>query len=374
MSKKILIFKLLTFLLFLILAEISLQAFYRITNGDFLNNRSYLSIYKKSKNSCWALKPNLNLNHKTSEFKYKIFTDVNSFRNKRKLSNNNLNYNNEKKIMFLGPSFSFGWGSSYEDTYANLIEKYFKEKNYKHFINASIPGQLPNLQLCWFINEGHKYQPDIIVQTIYGNINFQIPKNIIKEGFCDKLCELTKLKVTKKGYLIRGERVITNPKFYLKNSAIIFYSWYYITLIKSNFIKNDNFIQNSHKKNSNSNNDLKIKNFKNNYKNYLEIIKKYSPNSKVIFIYIPYSFDVHEEDKSRWSHKPIDLKKPIFDYKIAIKEISKQFNVVDTYPSLKKASKIERTYYYIDTHFNKLGNKITFKEFEKFCNRTECYK
>ena len=55
--------------------------------------------------------------------------------------------------------------------------------------------------------------------------------------------------------------------------------------------------------------------------------------------------------------KPIDLKKPMIDYKISVKEISKQFNFVDTYPSLKKASKIKRTYYYIDTHFNKLGNR-----------------
>ena len=63
----------------------------------------------------------------------------------------------------------------------------------------------------------------------------------------------------------------------------------------------------------------------------------------------------------------------MIDYKISVKEISKQFNFVDTYPSLKKASKIKRTYYYIDTHFNKLGNKITFETFEKFCNKTECY-
>ena len=122
------------------------------------------------------------------------------------------------------------------------------------------------------------------------------------------MCELTKNLRLQKGYLIRGERVITNPKLYLKNSAIIFYSWYYISLIRSNFIKNDNFIQNSYEKNNYSDNDLMTRKFKNNYKNYLEIIKKYSPNSKVIFIFIPYSFDVHEEDKSRWSHKPIDLK------------------------------------------------------------------
>lgn len=373
MSKKIFAFKLLTFLMILIFLEISLQLFYRFANGDFLNNRAYLSIYQKSKNSCWDLKPNLNINHNTNEFKYKIFTDKNSFRIKDKLSINNLNYNDGKKIMFLGPSFSFGWGSSYEDTYANLIEKYFKEKDYKQFINASIPGQLPHIQLCWFINEGYKYQPDIILQTVYGNINFEISQNITEENFCDKLCELTNIKVTKKGYLIRGEKKITNPKFYLKNSAIIFYSWYFISSIRSNLIKNQNFNQNSYKEINNYNDELKIKKFLNNYNNYLKIIKKYSPNSKVIFIFIPYSFDVHEGDKSRWSHKPIDLEQPIIDYKIAIREIRKQFNVVDTYPNLKKASNMDRIYYYIDTHFTKLGNKITFETFENFCNKTECY-
>ena len=43
------------------------------------------------------------------------------------------------------------------------------------------------------------------------------------------------------------------------------------------------------------------------YKTKKLVTKTFS--SKVIFIFIPYSFDVHEEDKSRWSHKPIDLKK-----------------------------------------------------------------
>ena len=64
-------------------------------------------------------------------------------------------------------------------------------------------------------------------------------------------------------------------------------------------------------------------------------------------------------------NKPIDLEQPIIDYKIAIREIRKQFNVVDTYPNLKRCN-MNRIYYYIDTHFTKLGNKKLLKHLKIF--------
>lgn len=371
MSKKFLAFKLITILLVIIIIEVFLQTFYRIVNGDFLINRADLSIYEKSENSCWKLKPNLKLDHKTSEFNYKINTDKNSFRNTNGSSKNNYNNANNKKVMFLGPSFSFGWGNSYEKSYAGLIAGYFKSKNFKEFINASIPGQLPNLQICWFVNDGYKYQPDIIIQTIYGNLDFEMPKNIVEENFCNKICKLTKLRVTKDGYLIHGTKLFTNPKLYIKNSAIVFYSWYYFSTIRSSLLKEKNIIKNPLKFKTESNIDL-IK-LENSYRNYLNIIKKYSPNSKVIFIFVPYSFNVHNEDKARWSHKPIDLDQPLINYKRGINVVSKNFNIVDTYPSLKKKSQENRMYYYIDTHFTENGNKVAFENFINFCNSIECY-
>lgn len=371
MSKKNLAFKVITTLLVVIIIEVSLQTFYRILNGDFLNNRADLSIYEKNDYSCWKLKSNLNLNHKTGEFNYKINTDKNSFRNSGGSNVNNFNNTDGKKLMFLGPSFSFGWGSRYEKSYAGLISEYFKNKKFKKFINASIPGQLPNLQICWFINNGYKYQPDIIIQTIYGNIDFDMPKNIIEENFCNKVCELTNLKVTKKGFLVAGNKLFTNPKFYIKNSAIVFYSWYYFSAIRSNFFNKNNTIENSVQIQKSHN--INLKKLEDSYKNYVDIIKKYSPNSKVIFIYIPYSFNIHNQDKARWSHKPIDLDQPLINYKAGINLISDKFNIVDTYPSLKKSSKENRMYYYVDTHFTESGNKVTFEKFKDFCNTTKCY-
>ena len=84
--------------------------------------------------------------------------------------------------MFLGAAFTYGQGNSYGDTYANLISDYLKTKGITKSINAAVPAQLPNRQLCWFIQEGYKYKPEIICIEIYDKEDFNNLKFDLKES------------------------------------------------------------------------------------------------------------------------------------------------------------------------------------------------
>ena len=114
-------------------------------------------------------------------------------------------------------------------------------------------------------------------------------------------------------------------------------------------------------------------NYLQNFQNYIDLVKKVSPNTKVIFLYIPDSYNVHIKDRARWSHQNIDFEKSLEGYSKNINILSKKYNIIDTLPVLSDVSKSERLYHYIDTHFNELGNKITSDIFKNYCNKNKCF-
>lgn len=354
----------------LVALELSLQIIYKLINGDFLSRRVNLPLFEKSDFSCWKLKSNLNTTHKTNEFNYNIITDNNSYRSIDTLKNKNLKDSRQRKVMFLGAAFAYGQGNSYSDTYAYLISEYLKTKGIAKSINAAAPAQLPNRQLCWFIQEGHKYKPDIIIHTLIGNTKLFIPKNINNmDNLCRDLsqCKIHGYKVNKNGYLVSNENILINYKYYLKNSALIFYSWYFYVKTKSKFFKEEKKIINFK--------DLNHKNIYSfpMYENYLKVIKKYSKNTKVIFMLLPNSYNIHLSDKPRWSHQSINFDEEIIENNYLVKKIRKQYNFIDLHSTFLEKGKTERIYHYLDASLNIYGNKLTFGKFKEYCEDTKCY-
>ena len=201
--------------------ELILQLTYKLTAGDYLINRANIPIYQSDNYSCWSLKKNLNISHKTNEFNYNIYSNNLSHRVKDK-SYSKFKIKNGKTVLFLGPSFGFGWGVEYEKSYAYLIGEYYKKNDFKNIINASVPGHLPSQQLCWYLREGYKYKPDVIVHTLTSKLKLYIPENIDLENpnFCKKMCKNDKGKdfmVVNDGILsLSDNNLIANPKWYLK--------------------------------------------------------------------------------------------------------------------------------------------------------------
>ena len=94
-----------------------------------LNNKNYYS-YNLKKN-CRAYET------KKTVKTYNVFTDENGFR----VSKNNKNFKKDDNlIVFLGDSFTYGFGLNYEDSVVGNLQK----KNTKHqFINMGVPGYSP---------------------------------------------------------------------------------------------------------------------------------------------------------------------------------------------------------------------------------------
>ena len=90
------------------LVEGILQAYYRITNGDYLAKRVDLPIFAADQHRIYRVQSNLDYQHDTNEFSVSYTTDNFGFR----AAGPNKETRIEKpdgtyRIMFLGPSFNF---------------------------------------------------------------------------------------------------------------------------------------------------------------------------------------------------------------------------------------------------------------------------
>lgn len=350
----------------IIIFEIAAQTYYFFLNESFLYNRINLPIFSKSSNSCWGLKKNLNFKHSTSEFNYNIITNNQGFR-VGKPSKKKYQYD-QNDLIFLGSNFSFGRGNSYEKTFINSISRYFENYNFKNFINASIPAHLPDRQLCWFIKEGYKFKPKILIHTI-SNLDLRIKITNDLDSYCNSLskCMIHNYFANSKGYLIPDEK---NFKDYIKNLAIVYYVWSFYLKAKiyySHEIKNNDL---------NNKNILIDKRYLEQFIYYDSIIRKLSPNTKIMFIYIPPSYHISYLDKFRFNKSVNNIHEEIkFNSKLT-SILEKKFLFINTTNALKNnfLKNNIRLYHLIDASLNSSGNEIIFDEFRNYCELKKCYR
>jgi hypothetical protein len=365
-----------TFLLVIFFIELLLQSFYLLINKQWLFFRTGLPIYEQSNHVHYDLKRSFKAHHKTNEFNYSIIINDKSnriteyeFTNKQKESKEGESIN-IKTLYHLGPSYTFGWGVNYEDSYTYLISEFLKKKNYES-INLGVPSMPPDLQLCKYLlrlENKEINKADLILITIYGGLGFDsISTKTTKDeqiNYCKEINK--KYTITGGGYLVKKQdRIIDNLKIVIKNSAIVFYTNFF-------FLGNKNFI----KKNNLHINDLvlptdltlKAKEVEFAINNYINLINENSA-VEVIFIFIPESWDINNAYLSRWKLNNIDFINVQKSNKFIINYLSKKFNIIDTTKDLQTASKIKDTNYFFDTHLNQYGNMTVYNTFKNFYNK-----
>jgi len=79
--------------------------------------------------------------HKGATPSYKVYTDSNGFR----VSKNKQNTKSNSKIIFLGDSFTYGFGVDFENSVPGLISKKINYSN--EVINFGVPGYSPSMNL-----------------------------------------------------------------------------------------------------------------------------------------------------------------------------------------------------------------------------------
>ncbi|MDH3273563.1 MAG: hypothetical protein OEM64_03345 [Gammaproteobacteria bacterium] len=353
-SSKVILFYGIILVFQLLFMESLAQVYYRVTAGDWLFRRTGVAIYELDEYRNYRVKSNLSYRHTTNEFDVTYYTDRYGLRSdSRQQFVQPAKDSGAYRILFLGPSFTFGWAGDFDDIYVTRIAKQLSVKSRRiEVINLGTPSQPPAHQLCWVERVGAEFHPDMVVQTVYGSTD-------LIDTECSKPHDQI---IVKDGYLIAAEPTMLG-RFLgkAKQSAIVFYGWYayqYLITSKphSTGMGTDFYDEKrGNRSDSAATNDTVL------YADYIKTIREHlGQNTEVAFIYIPYSYVVRPDDATRWSHlnnlDPIALRDKAAEVTLSLNDIS--INFINPLNALIDRDKLERTYYYLDIHFTEAGNDV----------------
>lgn len=349
--------------------EVMLQGYYFYNAGDLLFKRVVLAIFELDDVRCYKLQSNLEYRHWTNEFRYTVFTNDQGFRTGPKRPH----YSYEKdpdtyRVILIGPSFAYGWGSTLEESYGTLIAEQLRVPGKRvELINIGTPAQGTVFQFCWLEKEGYKYAPDLILSTLYG---ISVPPAV------DSCPEELLCPVIRDGAIYSTAPTLKlQIRAFFKNFALVFYGFYaYNALISSD----DEPSVEPGKELYSQRETAAVDNLElvGMYRNFLDFVSsRMGKTTDVVFIYIPMGFIVHPEDMSRW----IDFKNED-PYRIRTETTMQVetlrhngIEIVDTTPELVERGAKERMYYWFDIHFTKAGNRAaadaTLPTIQKLINR-----
>ncbi len=345
----------------LIWVEIGLQAFYYCTADQFLFKRTAEPIFAPNKYSGFFNKPNLSYVHWTNEFRIKIYTNKEGFR----VARPGIEYCRIRKpdtfrVLLLGPSFAFGWGVNYEDSVAARLETMLKSAptcgRKVEVINAGVPALSPQRQLNWLVHVGRSFQPDLIIELIYGSLEIDQGDDGL---FADKDGFLERRDLSTGAWLFEEA----------KKSAIVFYGWMLSTEL---FAARDDVIRGAGR------NVRQLEDFKPDaagirgsldfYRQLAAVAK--ASGARLAVVYFPFSFYVHRGDWARWRHlgagRDVDgliaLDRSFCNY---LNQIG--VDCLNGTPDLIKAAakNPERLYYWLDIHWTVRGNLVAARSIAK---------
>lgn len=298
------------------------------------------------------MQSNLNYQHHTNEFSVAYKTDNLGFR----AASPNKETSIEKpdgtyRIIFLGPSFNFGTANNYEDIYITLIGNGLVTPDTDiEVINVGTPSQPPRFQLCWLQILGREFQPDMIVQTVYGH-------PLLIETTCDMLGSLL---IVRDGHLYSQE-----PTFRLwfiakaKQSAIVFYTWYLYQAVFSPEKMEKGLGTAFYKEGPRSTVDAE--GILSPYNDYIDFVESaVGDQVKIAFLYVPVSYVVHPEDRARFALKEVAAPDKIRELSERIESLLTENSItfIDPTDAMVDKATNSRMYYFLDIHLTPAGNKV----------------
>lgn len=345
----------------LLVLELALQLFYVVTVGQTLLSRSDRPLFSPNEHCGFRNKPNLQLKHNTNEFQTILYTNQQGFR----VPTPGVEYKRDKdddvfRIMLLGPSFAYGWGVNYENTFAAHLERLLQEREFGkgqrvELINAGVPALGPARQLRWYQHVGNKYQPNLVIQFIYGSM--AVPT---KWSLDDYL-------VREDGYLVNAN---LNPKLRFKalakRSALGFYSWTVYSQLQQRSGRaeaNDQIIGAGQEMNTHIQFDVNNEEViaADTYYDELRQVVK-SGSTRLLLVHFPLSYCIHRADISRWQHLGVRN----VDGQIAYNEQYCEYlrtrgfeclNLTDDL--IRIATEGKRLYFWLDLHWTVEGNFVS---------------
>lgn len=342
--KKNILLLLITLFIFFLILEISLRLFsypvYGFQKGTFTSDE----------NLGYKLSPNYSGLQSIYGRTAKIDTNSKGMRDFREYD-----YNKSEgtyRILILGDSYSFGNGVDLNESYPEYLRENFKDKNVE-VINLAVPGYGINHEYVSFLEEGKKYNPDIILVAFSPN-DLEVHQ-IVEEGGKTSVDKNHSATANKNGFLVayEGEGVVRSIHLFLLWNCRS-YGFFY-TKLRAVFSK---VVSNYWKKQQGTPlyfSDVNSEQYKEAYNGYFSLIKKLkdSTNATIILFAGPFSI---------YYASPDEIKKEYnFDYEInpgetkeSIKEIANNLSIL----FVELDTNEKDIYLPVDGHLNSKGNKL----------------
>ena len=356
---KKLVFTLLLLTFSVLLAEISLQTLYRITAGQWLWQWWALPLYEPDDVRVYRVRSNLNYLHKTSEYEVRYYTNEQGFRTGADRKPVSIAKPEDVyRVLYLGPSFAFGWGVDYEQSYAYLIARNLRApRRVIESVNAGVPAQPMNYQLAWLKREGYRYSPDLVVQTVYADCcvsmaeDGTIPKDVpyVRNNYLYPPAPKTS-----------GEAIQQIVRHYRRYSALLFFGWrMYVAVApgKERSGTGQELYRDQGGDDSCDQDRLAVK-----YHAYESFVwKALDRKVPIVFLYVPLAYIVRPADVVRVSHQG-KQKNPSTERSLT-KNMQKiltdnGIHFIDLTEVLVRNDARARMYRLYDIHFTPAGNQV----------------
>jgi len=337
------------------LLEGGLQLTYRMTVGMWLSEWWAIPIYEPDPVRGYRVRSHLDFKHQTREFSVRYVTGRTGMR----VLPGEVEPVTEKgtkvyRVLSLGPSFAFGWGADYQDAYiTQLCQRIAVPGRTVELVNLGTPSQPISYQLRWLKEVGWRYEPDLIVQTVYGDLEtmestaeFPLDGPVVVDGHLFPTARMT-------------------PTLWIRRlrrySALLFYGWHFKqALLPSTKVIGDGreFYR---EELLNRDSDAAIAGAIRRCEQYVAQVRASAQEPPaVVFVVIPPSHVVRPADFARVAHhggtmNPIRRRQLTAEVVAAARE--RGFHVVDTTPALVERDRQARTYYLYDIHFTREGNQ-----------------
>jgi hypothetical protein len=350
------------YLLFLFaFVEVSLQAFYYFTAGDFLFKRVGLPIYVTDPWAGMWNRPNLSLHHRTNEFEATYHTNAAGLRVPEPAREYAAQKDPETfRVLLLGPSFAFGWGVDWEESFAGHLGAFLEEGGFAggrrvEVVNAGVPSLPPGPGLRWFDHVGSGLHPDLVIQFVYGSMAVPDAERI--NGSVDE-----------DGYLVPADASTARlVRERVKKLATVFYGWVLWTRFETlragdqaapsgEVLGAGRELHQAADFDPASPEAQEALGF---YRRFVDSVRR--AGGAPLLVYFPLSYAVHPEDVARWKHLGVlDAQRQIA-YDAAFVRYLGDLGIpcVDATAALREAAATQRLYYWLDIHWTPAGNRVT---------------
>lgn len=258
-------------------------------------------------------------------------------------------------MLFLGPSFAFGWGVNYEESYAGLTDRAMRRDGRTvEVIDAGVPAQPMGWALCWLHTAGRRLRPDVIVQTVY-----ILPENL--ETSCPSRLHCP---IVRDGFLFTDEpRARLRLFAAAKKSALVFYGFYFVRhlLERASPPGTGDELQPS----LGASELPGVTRTAERYVEYRHFARDATGDSTdVLFVFVPLSYMVHPSDAGRWAHLGVERvsSRAVARERQRLAALAAELSVrgiafVDPTAALTRVAEHARAYYWLDVHLTPLGNR-----------------